>query len=458
MEQENLQVETIYVAIASLHDMELKRTLQDAFAKASNPDRVHIGVAVQDINSALYKEIKQEFAGNPNVKLSFTKLKRRKLMQQLGVGLGRAKSHGFYDGQDYVLQVDSHTMFEQDWDATLIDTYKAAKFYVRNDKLVLTAYAGNYYLDENGERSLVGSEQEGEHAGFHYPLFSKFQKKINVIPLWDLVPFSMITDAELRFVPAPKFNANFAFGDSQFAKDLGLETSFLFFEEEIIQSLNLMGNGWSLVFPNIPTATIRHLYATKDSKVAKTRMAASDYLPEDLATDFTHKQMLNYRNFLNDETRVNARASYERYAKISLEFGRQTNDTMFPDTWVLDMFDGDEVQRRFTEGVTGKPLEISPEAHEDSEGCGCKTKHDHAEEKSPEPVKESRPWDLLNPNIGRVSEEIKEMRMDACRNCEFFIKLTQQCTKCGCIMPAKTGLPHSSCPIGKWDSVPDEGN
>ena len=65
----------------------------------------------------------------------------------------------------------------------------------------------------------------------------------------------------------------------------------------------------------------------------------------------------------------------------------------------------------------------------------------------------ARPWDLFNKNIGRVTAEIKEARMAICRECEFFVSLTQQCTKCGCIMPAKTPLPNAWCPVHKWEAV-----
>jgi hypothetical protein len=62
----------------------------------------------------------------------------------------------------------------------------------------------------------------------------------------------------------------------------------------------------------------------------------------------------------------------------------------------------------------------------------------------------SRPWDLFNKNIGRVTFEIADRRMAICKDCEFFVSLTQQCLKCGCIMPAKTKLPNSECPVHKW--------
>jgi hypothetical protein len=69
------------------------------------------------------------------------------------------------------------------------------------------------------------------------------------------------------------------------------------------------------------------------------------------------------------------------------------------------------------------------------------------------PNRPARPWDIFNKNIEKVGEEIANSRLDICRSCDHFIKITQQCTQCGCIMPAKAKLPHASCPIEKWQSV-----
>lgn len=68
----------------------------------------------------------------------------------------------------------------------------------------------------------------------------------------------------------------------------------------------------------------------------------------------------------------------------------------------------------------------------------------------------SKPWDLINPNIGRVSDEVLEQRLAICKDCEFFIKLSKQCKKCGCFMRLKGSLPHSECPVGKWGKVKDK--
>lgn len=61
-----------------------------------------------------------------------------------------------------------------------------------------------------------------------------------------------------------------------------------------------------------------------------------------------------------------------------------------------------------------------------------------------------RPWDMMNPKIERVSDEIAKKRYDMCLSCDKLIHVTKQCKECGCFMNAKTKLPHASCPIGKW--------
>jgi hypothetical protein len=67
-----------------------------------------------------------------------------------------------------------------------------------------------------------------------------------------------------------------------------------------------------------------------------------------------------------------------------------------------------------------------------------------------EPLKPARPWDLLNPHVGKVSREVKDRRMAQCLSCAHFQHHIKTCKKCGCFMPAKTTLPNASCPIGKW--------
>lgn len=73
-------------------------------------------------------------------------------------------------------------------------------------------------------------------------------------------------------------------------------------------------------------------------------------------------------------------------------------------------------------------------------------------------LKPVRPWDMFNKNKERVLDSIQKERMEICRACPQFIKLTTQCKECGCIMEAKTRLADAFCPLMKWDKVKVQEN
>jgi hypothetical protein len=62
----------------------------------------------------------------------------------------------------------------------------------------------------------------------------------------------------------------------------------------------------------------------------------------------------------------------------------------------------------------------------------------------------TRPWDILNPNAPKASEEEAEHRLSICSQCPELIKATSQCKQCGCFMKMKVKLKEASCPLLKW--------
>lgn len=49
-----------------------------------------------------------------------------------------------------------------------------------------------------------------------------------------------------------------------------------------------------------------------------------------------------------------------------------------------------------------------------------------------------------------VTKEQRNIRLDKCKSCEHFLKLTASCKECGCFMKAKTWLSSAKCPVDKW--------
>lgn len=72
--------------------------------------------------------------------------------------------------------------------------------------------------------------------------------------------------------------------------------------------------------------------------------------------------------------------------------------------------------------------------------------------------REVRPWDLLNPKVGRVPDSVRNKRLQICESCELLNTVTKTCVACGCFMALKTKLPDAFCPKGKWEVHTDEEN
>lgn len=73
---------------------------------------------------------------------------------------------------------------------------------------------------------------------------------------------------------------------------------------------------------------------------------------------------------------------------------------------------------------------------------------------NPNPDRAAKPWDLLDPTIGRVAEDIAHSRLELCKSCDHFVTLLHLCGECGCIMDAKVKLPNAFCPLRKWTTSP----
>lgn len=61
----------------------------------------------------------------------------------------------------------------------------------------------------------------------------------------------------------------------------------------------------------------------------------------------------------------------------------------------------------------------------------------------------TRPWDLINPNVQRAEEEVAQERYDTCLDCPELTP-SKRCNQCGCFMSQKVKLKEAVCPIGKW--------
>lgn len=306
---------SIFISIACMDDEEIYSTVSSAMDNCSGDHDIFIGIGLLYINRStlsIVKKIKRKYKG---VRVSSIKLKDP---GQLGVGKGRKRAQDLYNSEDYFLQVDSHTFFDNNWDRVLVDTFKESVSIVGDDKLVITAIPGSYINDP-----IV--EPEYALRWTRYPGYLQNQKFYNSVPKWN--DFQIIRDGfnTSPLIPAVKANAALMFGNKVFASNTGLDEDVVFFDEEVIYSINLVGNGFAMVFPNYEYFPIYHL-DYHNCSLGHTRMALADYISLDsIAQDASKK----YLSFISDPKNQSLCKKYSEYAKIDLTRGYFGNATPY---------------------------------------------------------------------------------------------------------------------------------
>ena len=114
---------TIFVAIASYLDYEIKHTILDCIDKAKHPENLRFGVCLQyDENEGTNEHILDFLESKLPVKVL-----KYHYTESEGGCWARNKAQTLYQGETYSLQVDSHTRFIQNWDEIVINDYNELK-------------------------------------------------------------------------------------------------------------------------------------------------------------------------------------------------------------------------------------------------------------------------------------------------------------------------------------------
>jgi glycosyltransferase involved in cell wall biosynthesis len=103
------RVPTIFVNVASYRDPECGPTVADLLAKAANPDAITVGLVLQ-------AEPEDHAPVYPKQVLTLA----ARASESRGVCWARSMGYRLWDGQDYVLQIDSHMRFTPDWDIKML--------------------------------------------------------------------------------------------------------------------------------------------------------------------------------------------------------------------------------------------------------------------------------------------------------------------------------------------------
>lgn len=239
----------IFISVAAYLDPMLFFTLNDALTKAAQPLLLSFGVVDQhvedqraSISSLPYARQVRYVHVHPE--------------DTLGVSWARNTAFSLYDNEAFLLQVDSHTLFEKGWDNQLRAQHAALR--ERSAKPIVSTYPYRFDMVDGVPQYTPG---EGKTALVLRPHPEK-------MPTAD--------DAVMRFQGRHLFtdqpvmgchvSAGFLFASGQFVEEVPYDPYLYFHGEEQSLAVRAFTRGWDIFHPLI--VPLYHLYKTEGTPYA----------------------------------------------------------------------------------------------------------------------------------------------------------------------------------------------
>jgi len=221
----------IFVQIASYRDPELLPTIRDCLSKCKNPENLVFSIAWQHSSDDDWDNL-DEFKEDRRFKIIDIDYRDSK-----GACWARNQLQQQYDNEEYILQLDSHHRFLDNWDEELIMMYKGLKE-KGYKKPLLTSYVSSYNPDN-------------DPAGRIYvPWKMNFDRFIPEGAVFFL-PASIDNYNKLTEpIPARFYSAHFAFTSGDFVKEVPHDPEYYFHGEEISIAVRAYTWGYDLFHPH----------------------------------------------------------------------------------------------------------------------------------------------------------------------------------------------------------------
>ena len=310
---------SIYVAVSILErDTELLTTVLSCLQNRSGNHDVTIGVAHVSTKKAFESQIKEtpEIFNLPNVSI-----KHFPIEKYYGIGRSRNAAYWAYSGQDYILQVDAHTYFTNGWDEKIVSKYKEALKVSNNKKTIITGVPEPYlYPREMGHELYF---DENDVLGYAYWSRGWWWVKDCVPRWWHKNPCHVTPNleklvTETGFAPAIKVCGAFIFCTKELIPYIGLNEDFVFWEEEIVQSIDLISHGFTLMYAYMP-CPVFHMYI-KENTAEYGHRALTDQTLKDLGInqDIYKDIKTNMQTYFTKPENKAKIKRYEDYAGVFL--------------------------------------------------------------------------------------------------------------------------------------------
>lgn len=239
-------METIFVSICSYRDKICKKTVENLFENAEYPDRIFVGICEQNKKGMKEEEcIKDNERQQEQIRIIKMDHEDAK-----GPTYARFLCSLLYKGEDFFLQIDSHTLFVKHWDTLCISMLKDIERKDGVKKVVLSYYPDMYEnYEEFPDNEYVTRITQCEMNNHGIIMF----KGANYIK----------TEKNEHASKNYFIGANFVFARGAFLKDVPFDPflPYLFMGEEILLSVRSYTSGYDIYSPN--KNLVYHLYTRK---------------------------------------------------------------------------------------------------------------------------------------------------------------------------------------------------
>lgn len=232
----------IFVSVASFCDPHLLHTIGDACTKAKYPHRLVFGI----VDQHPFNRRDELKALTPSPVIRYTHIHP---IDSRGVCWARSIAFSLYQNESYLLQIDSHMLFEPEWDAQLIEQIETLRqSYV---KPIITTYPYGFEFVDGEAKVLIDISDKTTLVLRPHPDTSLTQD-----------------NATLRFRAQHVFKrepirgchiaGGFVFTLGRFVHEVPYDPYLYFHGEEQNLAIRAFTHGWDIFHP--PHIPLFHLY------------------------------------------------------------------------------------------------------------------------------------------------------------------------------------------------------
>jgi [Skp1-protein]-hydroxyproline N-acetylglucosaminyltransferase len=225
----NIKKDTIFVSIASYRDNECEKTVKSLFDNAKYKNNCFVGICQQNNNKIDDDSLINIKEWNCNINII-----RISYLEAKGPTYARYLCSGLWNGEEYYLQIDSHTTFIKNWDEKLINMIKELK----NRNISLKPVLSYYPID-----IVKINEKTSEIPHIHGARYD--HNGILVLQQ------AIYTNNNNDYMPSYLMAAGMFFCESKFLDEIPFDPTldYLFEGEEILTSVRFFTNGWDTYTP-----------------------------------------------------------------------------------------------------------------------------------------------------------------------------------------------------------------